>query len=123
MVSVDDADPLDRRDTLAGVNVSTGPAGEIAEVSDIVPLRPLRLKRVTADAPHCPCWMDKLLGKRLTVKSALELVVVKVAVCTFSGIEVGPPFVIVTQIGGWLVTLEQPVWNPSPMPEAIPVTL
>ena len=68
---VDDADPLAGRDTLGGLNDSVGPAGENAEVSDTVPLKLLRLVNETVDDPHCPCWMDRVPGKRLIAKSGV----------------------------------------------------
>jgi hypothetical protein len=47
---------------IVGLSVVVGPDGEIVEVREMAPLKPLRLARVMVEDPHEPCVIPKLVG-------------------------------------------------------------
>ena len=67
--------------------------------------------------------MLRFAGFAVIEKSGAVPELLKTAVCTVSGSGVGVPLAIVTHVFETLVVPGQPVWNPSGVPDVVPVML
>jgi hypothetical protein len=115
-------------------NVCPDPSARLVELSDVarpngtvvasrftLPANPLMLIALISDVADIPAVIVMLLGFALTAKSGAVLVL-KVAVWIVAGTPVGVPLESVTHVFGTLV-FEQPVWNPTGIPDVVPVML
>jgi hypothetical protein len=117
------AEAPDERETVELLRAAVGPGGETDVVSVMVPLKPLMLVKVTVEVAHKPAGVVRLEGLAVMEKSGDGAVLLKVAVWTASGTGPGLPFATVTHTPPLTLVLVQPVWNPTVIPEVVPVTL
>lgn len=88
-----------------------------------VPAKLLRLVTLTVEGPEAPWVIVIAFGVTVITKSGVVLVE-NVMVCATSGTGFGVPFATSTQmVVPETLLKEQPVWNPSEVPEVAPVTL
>jgi hypothetical protein len=88
-----------------------------------VPENPPKLARVIVEVPEEMRGTLRLVGFAIIEKSGAAPELLKMAVCTVSGLGVGVPFVMVTHVFETLVGAGQPVWKPRGIPEVVPVIL
>ena len=113
----------EERETVELLRVVVGPVGETDVVSVMVPLKPLMLAKVRVDVAHEPAGIARLEGLAVMEKSGDGTLLLKLAVPTVSGTGRGVPFATVTHTPPLTLVLVQPVWNPTVIPEVVPVTL
>lgn len=96
--------------------------GETLDVRATVPENPLTLITLIREVAEEPTLIAMTLGFAEIEKSGV-VPVLKVAACTVSERGLTAPLTMETQTLIETLVLEQPVWNPSGIPDVLPVTL